>query len=125
MRNDMTGEGEYELIELFGKLMLFSNGRIRPHETPQGLNLYHLRESDDGSRFASIEKDVLVNHGGSILSKDEIDLGKSGRIDLDNGTYLNFLGEEVSLAGYLAGGFDYGHATETMDNGETGGMELK
>lgn len=93
---------EYEIVEVCGKHMLFTNSRIRSWQVPDGLFLYHLRESDDGDRFCSIEKSVGVNHGGSVLSKEPIDLGPLGFIFFTEDTEPNFTGVgDVSIEAYV------------------------
>ena len=58
---------DFELIELFDKPALFTNERLTKEDIPKGLYCYDLRTSDDGERFATIEPNVTVNHGGSIM----------------------------------------------------------
>ena len=95
---------DYEAVEICDKLMLFTNGRIRRWQVPEGLYLYHLRESDYGDRFCSIENYVGVNHGGSVLSKEPIDLGPNGYISFTEDTEPNFIGSGyVSIRDYLDG----------------------
>lgn len=98
-------EEDYEVVEILDKLMLFSNGRIRKWQVPEGLYLYHLRESDDGDRFCSIESNVAVNHGGSILSKEPLDLGPNGYISFTEDTEPNFVGCDVSINDFISGNF--------------------
>ena len=47
----------------------------------KGLFCYDLRDSDYGNDIATIEKRVIVNNIGSILTDEEIDMGKSGFVD--------------------------------------------
>lgn len=46
-----------------------------------GLFCYELRDSDFGNDIASIEKRVIVNNIGSMVTDKEIDMGKVGFID--------------------------------------------
>lgn len=95
---------EYEVVEVCDKLMLFTNERVRSWQVPEGLYLYHLRESDNGDRFCSIENHVGVNHGGSVLSKEPLALGSSGFILFARDAEPNFIGSgDVSIDGYLNG----------------------
>lgn len=59
-------DDEYEVIEAAGVKALFTNERLTADNIPKGLYCYHLRESDNGDRFASIENIVTVYHGGSV-----------------------------------------------------------
>lgn len=114
-----TGTEDYELIELFGKPTLFTNERLTPEDVPQGLNLYHLRESDDWNRFASIEPEVSVNHGGSVLTNETIDLGENGYIEFTDETEPNFTGQEISIDDYVTENFSLDESEE-----QSGGMNL-
>lgn len=46
-----------------------------------GLYCYDLRDADDGSDIASIEKRVLVNRVGSMITNQEIKLGSTSKDD--------------------------------------------
>lgn len=105
-------EDEYQLIELFGKPALFANERLTDADIPEGLYCYHLRESDDGSRFCSIEPKVGVNHGGSIITDEPIDFGEAGYISFTDDTSPNFLGDNLTFEEYIQGDFD---PHETME----------
>ncbi|MCD7872321.1 MAG: hypothetical protein LUG21_03275 [Clostridiales bacterium] len=114
-----TGTEDYELIELFGKPALFTNERLTPEDVPQGLNLYHLRRSDDDDRFAAIEPKVGVNHGGSVLMNEKLDFGEAGYIELKDETEPNFTGQEISIDDYVADNFSIEEIEE-----QSGGMNL-
>ena len=43
----------------------------------------HIRESDDGDRLATIEPTVMVNHGGTILTRKEFITEKDGYVQID------------------------------------------
>lgn len=72
----------YELIEMFGRPMLFADERLSDADIPAELYCYHLRESDDGDSFCTIEPKVGVNHGGSVITDKPIDFGEQGYIIL-------------------------------------------
>ncbi len=116
-----TGESDYELIELFGKPALFTNERLTLNDIPLGLNLYHIRMSDDNGMFAALEPEVKVNHGGSVITSENIDLGEEGYIEFTDETRSNFLGQGLSIDDYVTDNY-------TMDASETeeqlGGMQL-
>ena len=93
----MTDE-KLDVIEILDRKALFSNGRLMPEQIPEGLYAYDLRHSDDGDRFCSIEPQVGVNHGGTVLMRDILDFGESGYIPLDEYTEPNFLGETMTAS---------------------------
>lgn len=49
----------------------------------QGLYCYDLRHSDDGTEIATIEKSVLVNRIGSIITNEELTFNNTGFIDFE------------------------------------------
>lgn len=105
----------YQQIELLGKPALFTNDRITEADIPQGLYCYHLRHSDDGGRFCSVEPKVGVNHGGSVITKEPLDFGTEGYISFTEDTEPNFTGEEQTLGEFIYSG------EEEM---QMGGMQL-
>jgi len=92
---------EYQQIELLGKSALFTNDRLMDADIPQGLYCYHLRHSDDGGRFCSVEPKVGVNHGGSVITKEPLDFGTEGYISFTEDTEPNFTSEEQTLGEFL------------------------
>lgn len=100
-----VGLEEYQHIELFGKPALFTNDRLKARDIPEGLYCYHLRHSDDGSRFSSIEPKASVNHGGSVIMNEPLDFGKDRYIALSEDTEPNFLGEDLTLGEFMRGDF--------------------
>lgn len=89
-------DNDYELIELFDKPALFTNARITDADVPKGMYCYHLRHGDE-EYFSTIEKRVVVNHSGSVITKEPIDLGEQGYISFTEDTSPNFTGETMSL----------------------------
>lgn len=79
----------YQLAEIMGQEVLFSNGRIDRDSLPEGLYCYDLREGDNGYA-ATIEPSVAVNHFGSILMTQPIEFPEQGRIDLTEDNGLSF-----------------------------------
>lgn len=91
---------QYELSELDGRLVAFTNIRLDRESVPADLYCYDIRDSDhlDGS-CAEVKKFVMVNHWGTILSKSPFPLD-------EHGSYypaedMNYLGVTVSLQEWL------------------------
>lgn len=91
---------EFEVIEFLGQRMLFTNERLAPQDVPYGLHVAHLRHSDDGDRFCTVERHVLVNHGGSIISKQPLPYDGEYIMFTDDNA-LNFLGEDMTLREFI------------------------
>ena len=92
---------EYEVIELFGHLALFSNSRVDRSTVPDGFYCYDIRHSDDDSIPASLELSVKVNHMGTILSQLDFGLKQKSYIPMDKNS-LNFLGYLLDLEEHAA-----------------------
>ena len=66
-------EERYELVMAERYPVLFTNARINRDSVPKGLYCYDIRHDDECQGIAcEIKKFVLVNHWGTILSKEEI-----------------------------------------------------
>ena len=101
------GGDEYEFLSIAGKPALFSNERLTTADIPEGTYVYYLRDSDEGDAFATLERNVRVNFGGSIITNEELDFGELDYIDLANeDNSPNFFGYEISLLDYMEGNFD-------------------
>jgi hypothetical protein len=65
----------FEHIELFGKPALFTSARIQTDSVPDGWYCYDLRGSDDDPREpVTIEPYMVINHAGSVLTHDKINI---------------------------------------------------
>lgn len=88
---------DFQVIEVAGQTALFANERLSLQDIPKGTYLYHLRTSDDGDRFATLERSVTVNHGGSVVTKEPINFGGEDHIVFTDETSPNFTGEEATF----------------------------
>ena len=96
---------DMEMIKVLDRPALFLNGRIPREAVPDGLYAYDLYESCDTGNFCYIAPLVVVNHGGTVLTKEPIDFGSPDSIDLTAVTSPDFLGGALrvhdSMAAYL------------------------
>ena len=95
-----------DMIEVLDQRALFSNGRIPREAVPEGLYAYDLYESYDTGSFCYIAPLVVVNHGGTVLTKQPIDFGRSGRVDFTEDTSPNFLGSTMRVHDFMAASMD-------------------
>ena len=102
-----------DVIEMLDRVALFSNGKILPEEVPAGLYAYDIRTDDNGEFFRTIEKSVLVNHGGTILLKEPLMFGDTDCIVMDEDSSPNFLGYDLTPKEFMQTAF-----TQTDDEGE-------
>ena len=77
------GNETFESMTIHDKTALFTDIRIDRNAVPEGLYAYDIRESDDGDRLATIEPTVMVNHGGTILTRKEFITEKDGYVQID------------------------------------------
>ena len=98
----IANDEQYQEIELFDKPGLFSNGRIVRDNLPEGVYCYDLRGSDyDPGEPVCVEEQVVVNHAGSVLLTEPLELAEDGRLMLTEEEGLNFVGDFSTLAQFL------------------------
>ena len=98
----IANDEQYQEIELFDKPGLFSNGRIVRDNLPEGVYCYDLRGSDyDPGEPVCVEEQVVVNHAGSVLLTEPLELTEDGRLMLTEEKGLNFTGGFSTLSQFL------------------------
>ena len=98
----IANDEKYQEIELFDKPGLFSNGWIARDTLPEGVYCYDLRGSDyDPGDPIYVEDRVGVNHAGSVILAEPLDLSKEGYLRLTEEEGLNFVGGFSTLAQFL------------------------
>lgn len=98
----IDNDEQYQEIELFDKPGLFSNGRIVRDNLPEGVYCYDLRGSDyDPGEPVCVEEQVVVNHAGSVLLTEPLELAEDGRLMLTEEEGLNFVGGFSTLTQFL------------------------
>lgn len=86
-------EENFEEIVVFGKPALFHDMRLDRSTVPKGLYLYEVRHDDvGGADPVQIARGIMVNHFGTILTKEPIPLDKSGHRDIISEDDWNFAG---------------------------------
>lgn len=74
---------QFDIMLINDVEVLFTPQRIKREIIPTGLYAYDIRESDTGDDFVTIERRVIVNHAGTILSKIEFDMGTTGTVKIN------------------------------------------
>jgi hypothetical protein len=98
----IDNDEQYQEIELFDKPGLFSNGRIVRDNLPEGVYCYDLRGSDyDPGEPVCVEERVVVNHAGSVLLTEPLDMAEDGRLMLTEEEGLNLVGGFSTLTQFL------------------------
>lgn len=76
-KNAMTDT--FEKVSLYGKDVLFTDLRIDRKTVPDGIFQYEVRHADDDwGDPVQLAQGILVNHFGTILSREPIALDKDG-----------------------------------------------
>lgn len=92
-------EERYELVMADQYPVLFTNARIDRDSVPKELFCYDVRHDDECQGIAcEIKPFVLINHWGTILSKDEIPM-PDGYLVLEED--VNYLGVSMDIETYL------------------------
>ena len=77
-------EEHFTEIEVLGKPALFHDLRLDRGSIPKGLYLYEVRYDDLGRGDpVQIAKGIMVNHLGSIITREQIKLPPDGYLDID------------------------------------------
>ena len=93
----------FERALIDGREVLFTNLRIDRSTVAETLLCYDIRETDGFSGVAaSVEQYVLVNHWGSILSKESFPL-ENGRYEIESDDIV-YLDEFCTVDEYMEKG---------------------
>lgn len=89
----------FDSMTVNGMPALFTNFRIDRNAVPEG-HAYDIRESDDGGRFATIEPEVMVNHAGTILTREKLVMGENGYVRIEEYGFEDSMTLDEWLAEY-------------------------
>jgi len=96
----------YDLVSIAGQHGLFSKGRITFEDIPKGLFLYHIQGDATGERLYPYKERITVNHRGSIITNEPLDLREKGCIQFSSDCKLNFIDKQLTLAQYIEKDFE-------------------
>ncbi len=92
----VSDDKQWEVVKVLGYKTLFTNERIAAEDVPEGMYRYDLRDNGQGW-FSSIEKSVKVNHAGTLLFTEDIELNAGEYIAFADGDSPNFLGYTMTV----------------------------
>jgi len=95
-------DAKFDVVKVCNQIGLFNDECITELDTPEGFYKYDLRYSEDSGDFITIEDSVEMNHGGSVLLKEKLNLGANGVIEFDNETFPKFLGGKKTPREFLS-----------------------
>ncbi len=94
-------EESFELMELFGKRVLFTNMRVDRSTVPEGLYVYEVRDEDCTGKICEIKPIIMVNHWGTIICKEPIEMDEVWHSKfVDEGDYW-YLGDTAKLEEFI------------------------
>lgn len=90
-------DDDYDVVEFREKHMLYTLEKISLDDVPKGYNIYEIKMDSTNTYFDTLEKGEAIRHGGTLITKEEIDFGDGACIDLEEEPVL-FVGmHEVSF----------------------------
>ena len=90
-----------DVITVAGHVALYIDARIPDDRIPAGLYKSELRGGDD-EYYCTLEPRVMVNHSGTVLTKEKIDFGPEGFITLDEDSSPDFSsGAKMTMEEFL------------------------
>lgn len=70
-------EEKFDEVTILGKPALFTGTRIERNTVPEGYELYEVRDDERGNAVR-IARGIMVNHWGTIITREEIKLPEDG-----------------------------------------------
>lgn len=94
-------EDLWEMVEVFGEIMLFKPYRIDRQTVPDGVHMYEVRHSDeDWGEPCEIANGILVNFFGTLLSRKPLSL-EDTYLEINPEEDWGYEGAECALEEYL------------------------
>lgn len=101
----LLDDDKLDLVTFRDQPCLFVNDRMTNADIPKGLFCYHVRMSEDGQNYATIEPVVKVNLGASLITNMPLDFEGKDHIELQSGD-LNFVGHQITMDEYMQKNFE-------------------
>ena len=93
----------FQETAILGKPALFTSIRIDRNTVPHGYHLYEVRHDDDcRGDVVQIACNIAVNHWGSLITRDEIDLPFDGYLDIEPDDLNYSTGDCRSMVRFMA-----------------------
>lgn len=111
-----AAEESFELMEMLGQIVLFTNMRIDRDTVPKDLYVYDVRHDDDCTgEICEIKPSIMVNHWGTIICKEPICMDGYWHSKIVDKYDYSYLADCVKLDEYI--NTDYSQE-------QCGGMEM-
>ena len=97
-----ANEMVFEEISVLGMPALFSSLRINRSTIPSGYNLYEIRHDDLCRGYeVQISWSIMVNHWGSLITRDEIPIPDHGMLDVTPDDFIYGTGDCKKIDDFL------------------------
>lgn len=97
-----AAEESFELMNMLGQYVLFTNMRVDRDTVPQDLYVYDVRHDDDCTgEICEIKPSVMVNHWGSIICKEPIEMDEFWHSKFVDKEDYSYLGDSVKLDEFI------------------------
>ncbi len=94
-------EESFELMDILGQRALFTNLRVDRSTVPKDLYVYELRDEDCTGEICEIKTFVMVNHWGTIICKEPIELDTRWNSRFVDSNDYSYLGDSIKLDEYI------------------------
>lgn len=93
----------FEQVSVFDTSALFTSLRLDRNELPTGVYAYDVRHADDdGMKATELKEYIIINHMGTIVTKEPIDLGEYGYIMFEDENDFYFTdGDSLTLEQFI------------------------
>ena len=97
-----AAEESFELMEMFGQTVLFTNMHVDRNTVPEGLHVYDVRHDDDCTgEICEIKPFVMVNHWGTIICKEPFEMDEYWHSKFVDKNDYSYLADSVKLDEYI------------------------
>ena len=111
-----SNEEKFEEVVIGETPVIFTSLRLDRDKLPQGIFAYDIRHADDdGMEAAEIAKFILVNHMGTIITKEQLELDEHGSMILDDYDFCYVLDSaSITLEQFISGEKDVSKAIDVV-----------
>lgn len=96
-----AAEESFELMELFGNTVLFTNMRVDRSTVPKDLYVYDAEDAECTGDICERRPFVMINHWGTIICKEPIEMDEVWHSKfVEEGDY-SYLGDTAKLDEFI------------------------
>ncbi|MBP5431944.1 LPD28 domain-containing protein [Ruminococcus sp.] len=97
-----AAEESFELMNMLGQYVLFTNMRVDRDTVPQDLYVYDVRHDYDCTgEICEIKPSVIVNHWGTIICKEPIELDSKWNSRAVDSNDYSYIADNIKLDEYI------------------------